>query len=194
MKFLFEVSAHGRRWDALGMGGGLVASVELKQRFGQVVGDWWVSGLNQDDQLVALCRFSFGLGQVSEHQATRDLEGIYKRVIAPTLSELRALGGLSDAPNPAGKHELKALCLTHLDLHEQLGNLGENLGLRLNAARQFQLVKSFGYSAAQALIAERMGLPLTTISRRIDLARADGLLKLKKHFKDSEWILSKSLP
>jgi hypothetical protein len=182
MKFLFEVPAHGNRWDALGMGDGLVASVELKEHLGSVVSDWWVSGLNKEGELLALGRFSFGLGRVSVNEATQALGDFYKSLIAPIVPDLRGLGGLSVAPNPASKQSLKALCLTHLDLHEQLGNVGEHLGLRANAARQFQLTKSFGYSAAQALIAERMDLPLRTFARRVDLARADGLLRVEKDY------------
>lgn len=182
MKFLFEVPANGTRWDALGMGDGLVASVELKQYLGSLVSDWWVSGLNTDGELLALGRFSFGLGRVSVDEATQALGDFYKTLIAPVIPDLRGLGGLSVAPNPASKHFLKALCLTHLDLHEQLGNVGEQLGLRANAARQFQLTKSFGYSAAQALIAERMGVPLRTFARRVDLARTDGLLRVEKDY------------
>lgn len=173
------------------MSDGLVASVELKERLGSVVSDWWVSGLNNDQELLALGRFSFGLGRVDIHVATQALGDFYKRLISPSLPDLRELGGLSEAPNPASKHFLKALCLTHLDLHEQLGNVGEHLGLRKNAARQFQLTKSFGYSAAQALVAERMGIPLKTFARRIDLARADGLLRLERDFKTSGGSIAK---
>lgn len=176
MKFEKEVLNAGRRWDAIGIGDGRVASVELKIRSGRVVSDWWISGLNSQNELVALVRCSFGLGTLSEQEALALLPRIYEEILDKPLSKLADLGGFIEAPNPGNSDNKLALCLVHLDYHQKLGNIGESLPIREDVARQFQLIKSFGYTTAQKLIAERTGLPRSTVDRRLFLARESGLI------------------
>lgn len=177
MKFLFEVQIDGYRFDAVGHENGVVASVELKKHLDAVMCDWWISGLNANGELLALARMEFGLGTSSERQALAGLADTYTRVVEPMVSVLRNLGGLPAAPNAPGIKTKEALCKLHLDMHALEGNIGEELGIRLNVARQFQLIKSFGLKAARPLIAERQGLPISTVSRRLYLAREAGILQ-----------------
>lgn len=177
MKFQLEVLNNGRRWDAMGLGDGLVATVELKVRGGKAMSDWWISGLNSDEELVALARMSFGLGVKTHAEALPLLTPIYAAVLKEPLSKLVSLGGFSDAPNTGSNENKLALCRAHLDWHEELGNIGSTQPIRVDAARQFQLIKSFGYSTAQKLISERTGLPRSTVDRRLFLARESGLLQ-----------------
>ena len=176
MKFNFQVLNNGKRWDAIGIGDGLVATVELTNHNGRTMSDWWFSGLNGDGELVALARISFGLGVNSPDEATLLLAPIYEDVLREPLNNLLALGGFSDAPNTGSNENKRALSLTHLYGHEQIGHIGKDIPIRLDATRQCQLIKSFGYSNAQRLMAERSGLPKTTIDRRLFVARESGLL------------------
>jgi hypothetical protein len=105
------------------------------------------------------------------------LTRIYENVLKEPLSKLVLLGGFSDAPNTGSNENKLALCRAHLDCHEELGNVGATQPIRVDAARQFQLIKSFGYSTAQKLISERTGLPRSTVDRRLYLARESGLLQ-----------------
>lgn len=139
--------------------------------------DWWFSGLNAEEELVALARISFGIGKMTVPEATSRLEAIYEDVLKDPLTKLLALGGFSDAPNTGSSENKLALCLAHLAGHEQLGSIGETQPIRVDVARQFQLIKSFGYSTAQKLIAERSGLPKSTVDRRLFLARESGILQ-----------------
>jgi hypothetical protein len=177
MKFLIEVLNNGTRWDAIGIDDGLVSTVELKMRNGRTMADWWFSGLNKEQELVALARFSIGLGLMTQENARAQLESVFSDVLRVPLFKLAALGGFSDAPNTGSTENKLALCLAHLDGHEQLGNIGSSQSIRVDAARQFQLIKSFGYSAAQKLISERSGLPKSTVDRRLFLARQSGQLQ-----------------
>jgi hypothetical protein len=176
MKFELEVENRDKRWDAIGTGNGRVATVELKTRSGRVVSDWWISGLNAQNELVALVRCSFGLGHLTEREALSSLSSIYEEILERPLTKLAELGGFLEAPNTGSSENKLALCLVHLDYHERLGNIGESVSIREDIARQFQLIKSFGYSTAQKLIAERTGLPRSTVDRRLFLARESGLL------------------
>ena len=184
MKFKWEALNSGKRWDAIGLGDGLVATVELKVHGGKVMSDWWVSGLNADEELVALTRMSFGLGVKTHSEAMSLLTPIYDTILKEPLSKLVALGGFSDAPNPGSNDNKLALCRAHLDGHEELGNIGDSQPIRVDIARQFQLIKSFGYSTAQKLISERTGLPKSTVDRRLFLARESGELSKKSDADD----------
>ncbi len=62
-------------------------------------------------------------------------------------------------------------------MHSLEGTIGDQHGIRINVARQYQLIKSFGLKAARPLIAQREGLPVSTVSRRLYLAREDGILQ-----------------
>lgn len=177
MKFSFEVQIDGYRFDAVGRENGIVASVELKKHLDVVMCDWWITGLNSNGELLALARMEFGLGTSNERQALNGLPETYTRVVEPMVPILRDLGGLPAAPNAPGIKTKEALCKLHLDMHAREGNIGEHLGIRLDVARQFQLIKSFGLKAARPLIAERQGLPISTVSRRLYLAREAGILQ-----------------
>jgi len=176
MNFELEVISADRHWDAIGTAEGRVASVELKARSGRVVSDWWISGLNSQNELVALVRCSFGLGPLKEQDAISKLPSIYEEILEKPLARLADLGGFLEAPNTGSTENKQALCLVHLDYHEKLGNIGQSVSIREDVARQFQLIKSFGYTTAQKLIAERTGLPRSTVDRRLFLARESGLL------------------
>jgi|GEM_PF-1221019 hypothetical protein len=176
MKFSFEVQIDGYRFDAVGHESGIVASVELKNHLGSMMCDWWISGLNATGELVALARLEFGMGEMDEHSGMKQLPQVYARVIAPMVEEFQKGGGLPSAPNPPSVQTKVALCKLHLDLHKAEENIGDHLGIRTNVARQYQLIKSFGLKAARPLIAEREGLPVSTISRRLYLAREAGIL------------------
>lgn len=184
MKFKFEVLNNATRWDAIGIGDGLVATVELKRTNGRAMSDWWFSGLNKEKELVALARFSLGLGLVPETVARRDLESVYQNILKEPMRELAKLGGLSDAPNAGANENKLALCMAHLDGHETIGNIGASQSIRVDVARQFQLIKSFGYLTAQKLISDRTGLPRSTVDRRLFLARESGLLPKKSESDD----------
>jgi len=176
MLFSFEVHTAGYHFDAVGHENGVVASVELKRHLGTIMCDWWLSGLNNNGELVALARLNFGMGELDERTALTRLPETYAAVIEPMISAFQLGGGLPSAPNPPSVQTKVALCKMHLDQHLLEGNIGEHIGIKLNAARQYQLIKSFGLKAARPLIAEREGLPISTISRRLYMAREAGML------------------
>ncbi len=177
MKFSFEVQVDGYHFDAVGHEDGVVASVELKSHLGKTMCDWWVSGLTSSGELLVLARLEFGIGAVSERQALESLPTTFDQLIKPMLASYKLGGGLPAAPNGPAVQTKQALCKLHLNFHALEGTIGKDLGIRLSTARQYQLIKSFGLKAARPLIAEREGLPISTISRRLYLAREDGTLQ-----------------
>ena len=178
MKFKFEVHVGTYRFDAVGHGNGIVASVELKKHLGQINADWWVSGLNKEGALTLLARIEVGHGTAAtEKEALAALPDRFKFLIEPMIETYKQFGGTTVALNGPPVATKQALCELHLNEHALEGTIGEQHGIRINTARQYQLIKSFGLKAARPMIAMREGLPVSTISRRLYLAREDGILQ-----------------
>lgn len=178
MKFNFEVQIGSYRFDAVGHGNGIVASVELKKHLGVFNADWWISGLNDEGTLTLLARVEIGHGEAaSEKEALLALPKRFEELIEPMVDTYKKFGGITSALNGPAVITKQALCELHLNEHALEGTIGEQHGIRINAARQYQLIKSFGLKAARPMIAKREGLPVSTISRRLYLAREDGILQ-----------------
>jgi hypothetical protein len=162
---------------AVAHGHGIVVSVELKKHLDRVMSDWWITGLNYESELIVIARMGFGLGRVGEYDSMEGLGAIYSEIVEPHVFRVEKLGGLPSAPNAPTAATKSALCELHLDMHLLEGHIGEHLGIRVDVARQYQLIKSFGLKAARPRIARRGNLPVSTISRRLYLAREDGFLQ-----------------
>ena len=107
------------------------------------------------------------------------------------LNAYKESGGLTAATNAPSVKTKQALCKLHLNEHAIEGNIGGAFGIRVSTARQYQLIKSFDLKAARPLTAEREGLPISTISRSLFLAREDGILQKMSDVEDIYSLLSK---
>lgn len=154
----------------------LIATADFTSTRGNVSCDVWISGLTQANGLVALLRLQFSLGAVSEPDALAELNRFYKSHLLSLAEESRRVGGITNTQNSSATKDRERLCANHLELQESVGLIGESLGIKQDIARQFQLVKSLGLASAKPFLAERLGLPLSTITRRIWMAQEIGLL------------------
>jgi hypothetical protein len=178
MQFFYESWVAGFKWDAVMMDKDIVATVEFKRAKGVVNSDWWISGLTPGNKLVVIGRFSFGLGPSAEFETGQSISRIYETFLQPLVALLLPLGGMPESPNAASYETKRLLSLAHLELHAAEGRIGKDFfGIKTDIARQFQLIKSFGLSGAQSLISERTGLPLSTVTRRLYMAREAGLIE-----------------
>lgn len=175
MKLLFDSIAHGHRFDARAAEQGIAITVELKALAGTVMSDWWISGPNREGATLVLANLKFGLGPRHENgqQLIRDA---FESIVVPLLPHLVHGGGLPSLQDPADQARRKDLCLAHLHLHDEMGTFSGAKDSKTQTAAQYKLVKSFGLKAARPLLAELLGLPLSTVSRRIYLAREAGIL------------------
>jgi hypothetical protein len=77
-----------------------------------------------------------------------------------------------------GKKKLREVALAHLKTHKPLQPKEEGVGARYRrTAFDYRLVRSFGYKHTKTLLAELEGVPVTTISRRLDEAKQRGVLE-----------------
>jgi hypothetical protein len=163
-----------KRIDISAVDDSLAVTVELKS-FGA---DFWVSGLTQENGLVVISRLSIPLpGAQTETQLVSQAKDAYDKWVAPMAVEAKKFGGLIVVPQSPEAPTKRALCQAHLDLHKYLGHIeSQSLDPKVDIARQYQLIKSIGFKSAVPMISERLGLKTTTVVRRIDTAKAQGLI------------------
>lgn len=140
--------------------------------------DFWVSGLTRTSGLVVLARLSVPVHTVDgETGAMQQAEAIYEKWLAPIAQKSQADGGIPQVPEGPSATFKKLLCEAHLDIHKFLGGIGSpSIDPKLDVARQYQLIKSVGFKSAIPMIAKREGLKTTTVIRRLDTAKAQGIL------------------
>lgn len=158
--------------------GNFVATVDFLKQENAYTFDWWVSGITRNDQLRLLIRFQVSIPDLSNNfDALEVAESFWEKSIRELAWTSANAEGLPDLPSPPSVETRRDHVKIHLREHAELGNL-ENGDTRAytKTLRSYQLVKSFGYKSAQPLIAEFEKVPLTTISRRLSMARDAGLL------------------
>jgi predicted transcriptional regulator len=162
--------------DAYLIDADLVATADFISVRGSVSCDVWFSGRTEANGLVALLRVQVSLGAVSETKALAELNGLHKAHLHNLAEASRLAGGIINTQNTYATKDRERLCSAHLDLHAKTGSIGESLGIKQDIAYQFQLLKSLGLASAKPFLAQRLGLPLSTITRRIWMAQEIGLL------------------
>lgn len=173
-----------KKVDFAATDGPFALTVELKSSGA----DYWVSSLTEQNGLVVVARLAMPVEGSDEREMMRNIEVVYAKWVAPVAAEGRRMGGLVSVPAAPEPPDKRVLCEAHLDLHGLMGNIDkEGLDPKVNMARQFQLIKSIGFKSAVPMISKRSGLKQTTVVRRLDTAKAMGLLpKLERpeHLRD----------
>lgn len=178
MKTLSPTTDNMRQYDLCALDGLRAITCEIKSREDSRVSDWWVTGPDSKKNLRVLARVNVPL--VTTREATPSLASLmraYEDFVRPLVDSSQKLGGMAQTLNPPEVAIKKHLCEAHLDIHKILGNLGmDGDDQKMNVVRQYQLIKSIGFKSAIPMIAAREGLKTTTVLRRIDTAKAQGLL------------------
>lgn len=161
---------------------GRVTIAEFKQTGQAIMSYWWVSGLNASGELVLLVELQLSLPTAKWKPEEFGLE-VYRNHINP-LAELA-----SQVMEPLALTSLyelgfrTALLTEHLRIHRDLGNFSdEGDGVVASLAKQYQLASSFGLSTAIEFLADWNEVPVSTIKKRLERARLQGLVRRKRSF------------
>lgn len=140
--------------------------------------DFWISGLTHREELLVLARVTCALSESpNERKLVAEAKSQYDQWIAPIVREAHSIGGIRFVPSAPEVTMKKMLCEAHLNLNALLGNIGASgIDPKVNAARQYQLIKSIGFKSAIPMIAKREQLKQSTVVRRLDTAKAQGIL------------------
>lgn len=160
--------------DVAGFDNQFAVTVELKK----FSADFWVTGLTQSGDLLVILRVTFPLTESPAEQGLiRDAIEIYNSRLTELVLMAHRNGGIAQVPQAPEAPSKKSLCEAHLDLHDILGTINnQNLDPKIDISRQYQLIKSIGFNSAIPMIARRQGLKTTTVVRRLDTAKALGML------------------
>ncbi len=144
------------------------------------MGYWWTSGLNASNQLTLLCELQLAW-QAEDVLPERSAEQIFEAHISP-LAQLASGVRTSLDLTAVFKPDFRAGLLTeHLRSHRELGTYSDTTdGLVGSIAKQYQLAVSFLASTSLEFLAQWNDLPVTTVKKRIERARLNGLIEMRK--------------
>lgn len=163
--------------------GDFVTTVELKRSGNGYAGDFWVSGREQNGDLLVLMRFQTKLSDDGDElSALMTVEEIYTSTLRDMAKKSLDLGGVSDAIYPPETEDRKRIAWLHLELHREAGHiLTEGVPVTVRTALEYKLIRSFGHRAATPMIAEFEQISSAAAEKRITLAKAAGLLEKTPH-------------
>lgn len=144
------------------------------------MGYWWTSGLNASNQLTLLCELQLAW-QTEDSFPERSAENLFVGHISP-LGKLASGVRTTLDLTAIFKPEFRAGLLTeHLRSHRELGNYSDATdGLVGSIAKQYQLAVSFLASTSVEFLAQWNDIPVTTVKKRIERARLNGLVETRK--------------
>jgi hypothetical protein len=156
----------------------LVATVDVEKNPDGFNLDWWVSGSTRNGELRLLLRFQVAITDAKAFTEVMTMcENYWEKELREMAWGSAIAGGIPDLASPPGVAVRRDHVRVHLKEHDELGNLDQgDLRVFVRTLHQYQLVKSFGYKSAQPLIAEFENLPLSTVVKRLSMARDSGLL------------------
>lgn len=159
---------------------GLVTTAELKKTPGGLLSYWWTSGLNSKNQLLLLSELQLPLPEDDWSEERLDDE-VYRPHIEPLARLGSQVSGLVRL-TPLFSPEFRASLLTeHIHKHHLLGTYSDSIdGLIGSLAKQYQLAESFGISTSIEFLATWNEVPASTIRKRLERARLDGLVDKKR--------------
>jgi hypothetical protein len=174
LEIIHSKSNNLRAVDVAGFDNQFAVTVELKR----YAADFWVTGLTLSEDLLVIMRVTLPLTESStEQDLMREAVEIYNSSLSGLVEAAHRTGGIAQVPQAPEVLFKKSLCEAHLDLHQILGTINnDNLDPKIDMSRQYQLIKSIGFNSAIPMIARRQGLKTTTVVRRLDTAKALGML------------------
>jgi hypothetical protein len=170
-----------RVFDLTRIDSGRVTTGEFKKLNGGFIGYWWTSGLNSANQLTLLCELQIAWASSDERPETF-AEVIYSNHVAPLAEMASGVRTTLELAPVFEPHFRAALLTEHLAHHLQIGNYSDaNDGLVVSIAKQYQLAYSLVASTPIEFLAAWNEVPVSTIRKRIERARIEGLIPTKRH-------------
>jgi hypothetical protein len=162
---------------------GMAIVVEFKMFGGGIASQWWVTGLNSTGDVALLLQMQLGLSGNSEEDATMSCEEILPSVVALAKSSASA-GGLNSPLVLPPTWSKAQFALAHLRLLGVAGVINNSGGeLAQATALQYQLCNALGITKQVELMAEFLGVPVSTVRRRLAKARDLGYLQKRRQSK-----------
>lgn len=169
-----------RMFDFTRIESGRVTTGEFKKLNGGFIGYWWTSGLNAKNQLTLLCELQIAWASSDELPET-SAEGIYTNHVAPLADMASGVRTTLELAPIFEPHFRAALLTEHLAHHLQIGNYSDaSDGLVMSIAKQYQLADSLVASTPIEFLAAWNEVPVSTIRKRIERARLEGLIATKR--------------
>lgn len=161
---------------------GRITTAEFKKVEGGYASYWWVSGLNASGELVLLVELQLSLPNKESNPEGIGLE-VYRSHVSP-IAEMasRVLDPMTLTPVYEPGFRL-GLLTEHLRQHREIRTYSDETdGVVASLAKQYQLASTFGLSTAIEYLADWNKVPVSTIKKRLERARLQGLVRRKRTF------------
>ena len=162
---------------------GMAIVVEFKLQGGCIASQWWVTGLNAMGDVALLLQMQLGLQGLDEQEAAKSCQEILSSVVALAKSSASA-GGLNSPLVLPPTWSKAQFALAHLRLLSVAGVINNSGGeLAQATALQYQLCNALGVTKQVEVMAEFLGVPVSTVRRRLAKARDLGYLQKRRQSK-----------
>jgi hypothetical protein len=169
-----------KRYDFFATDQGFVTTAEFKNSSGPTTSYWWTTGLNNANQLTLLAELQIVL-PVQEREAQGLAEEVYKAHVLPLAQLASGLASIVLLTSVFNKDFKASLLTEHLEEHKRIESYSDDRdGLVGSLAKQYQLAESLGASTAVEFLALWNEVPVSTIRKRLERARLDGLVPRKR--------------
>lgn len=159
---------------------GLVTTAELKKSVGGLISYWWTSGLNSENRLILLSELQLSLPN-SDWNEERLATVIHRPFVEPLARIGSEASGMVQLTPLFGPEFRPPLLTEHLFKHRELDTYSDSRdGLVGSLVKQYQLAESFGIATSIEFLATWNEVPVSTIRKRLERARLDGLIERKR--------------
>lgn len=154
-----------------------VVTVDLRTTPEGITSEWWVTGPTRMGAMAVLLHLEIGLDIREMTDAEAECQRLWDGTFQDVAFGSACAGGL---PNIEGHQDIqkrRELARIHLTEHSSTTTLDrDSLKLTKLTAMQYQLVRALGCKSASQVMAQHEEVPITTIDRRLVMAREAGLL------------------
>ena len=151
----------------------IMTTVEIKRVNDAYWADMFTSARHGEVDLNLVTRVQVTLGlNKNESEAIEEVKEIYSSHVGPLALRSVSAGGFSEPLNPPEADYRQAHACFHLNMHAEAGSIpADGFPVAFRTALEYKLVKSFGFRAATAMIADFENVTSVAVDRRLFMAR-----------------------
>jgi len=161
----------------------MIATVHLTESPDGILAHWFVSGPGELWMVRLLLELKLKLSSSSLKEALETAEEIARTHVFPLAKISSQNGGVLELSNTDDYLNRFQLADAHIDLHKERETLLNSDSLLFETAQVYFLAKGFGVKNSVSYVAQKLEVPLSTITRRLARCRDEGLIVKQRNKK-----------
>jgi Fic family protein len=161
----------------------MIATVHLKEGSDGILAHWFVSGPGDLWMIRLLLELKLKSPSSSINEALEMAEEVAKTHIFPLAQISGQNGGVLELSNSDDYQNRLELADAHIRMHTERESLVNSDSLLFETAQLYFIAKGFGVKNAVSYVAQKLDVPLSTITRRLARCRDEGLIVKQRNLK-----------